>query len=443
VNLDPTARSIAANVIARVLREDAFAAPVLDAALARYPELDSRERALATEITYGSLRTAAYLSAEIGRHAPRGIDKIDDEVRAHLFVAGYQILFLDRVPVFAAVSEAVRLIRQARGQKLAAFANAVLRRLSENAGGTRTARLADALVASTAPWLRDALAKALGEADAAAFLSETAPPPLCLRVRLDQNRDDWIGRVGRSVPATATVEPGKVSPLAILVRGGGDPRRLAGYDHGALTIQEEGAQLVALAVGARAGETVLDACAGRGNKTSLLAEAVGPTGAVDAADLHDQKLDRLREELGKMGLSPRATFAVDWNVGRGRAKEAYDRVLVDAPCSGVGTLRRRPELALRREPEDLKRLSDLQLRILLTTAALVRPGGAIVYAVCSVLGEEAEDVIASAVAQMPSLAPAPFPEGPARVLAGNRTSLRLLPQVHGTDGYFIACLQRQ
>jgi 16S rRNA (cytosine967-C5)-methyltransferase len=442
VNLEPSARSNASYVISRVFREDAFAAPVLDTALARYPEIDPRERALATEITYGALRTAPHLLAEIGRHASRGIGQIDSEVRAHLVVAAYQILFLDRVPAFAAVSEAVRLIKQARGQRVGAFANAVLRRLSEGAGENRSARLEQAIVDSAAPWLRDALRAALGEAGARAFLSYAAPPPLCVRIRWGADRAAVIEQLSRSAPADAVFEPGKASPLAILIRGGGDPRRLAGFEQGAITVQEEGAQLIALGLGALPGETVLDACAGRGNKTSLLAEAVGADGAVDAADLHDQKLDRLRLELGKLGLSPRSTFAVDWSVGRGRAREGYDRVLVDAPCSGVGTLRRRPEIALRREPEDLEKLAELQLKILLETAALVRPGGTIVYAVCSVLREEAEAVVDRAVAQMPSLVPARFPEGPARVLAGDQTSLRLLPNVHGTDGYFIACLMR-
>jgi 16S rRNA (cytosine967-C5)-methyltransferase len=442
VNLEPTARSIAAHVIGRVLREDAFAAPVLDAALGRYPEIDPRERALATEIAYGALRTAPFLLAEIGKHASRGIGQVDSEMRAHLLVAGYQIYFLDRVPAFAAVSEAVQLIKRARGRKVAAFANAVLRRLAENVPKHRTELLERAVVESAAPWLRDALRRALGEASGGAFLACVSAPPLCLRTRVGANRNAVIDRLSRSAPPGATIEAGKASPLAIVVRGGGDPRRLDGYDRGEVVIQEEGAQMVALALGARPGETVLDACAGRGNKTSLLAEAVGPGGAVDAADLHDQKLARLREELGRLGLSPRATFAVDWSVGRGRAKEGYDRVLVDAPCSGLGTLRRRPEIALRRKPEDLERLAALQLQIVLTAAALARPGGTVVYAVCSVLREEAEEVMERAVAQMPSLSPAPFPEGPVRDLAGGATSLRLLPHVHGTDGYFIACLRR-
>src|SRR5262249_55239966 len=154
----------------------------------------------------------------------------------------------------------------------------------------------------------------------------------------------------------AEIEPGKVSPLAIRVRGGGDPKRLRLVQDGELLVQEEGAQFIALALGPRPGETVLDACAGRGNKTALLAELVGTSGAVDAADRHPQKLARLKASLTQLGLAARATFAVDWSVGAGDVPAGYDRVLVDAPCSGIGTLRRRPDLATRRDPAALGEL---------------------------------------------------------------------------------------
>src|SRR5207302_5897757 len=133
IKLEPNARSIAAHVIDRVYTESAFAAAVLDAALERYPELDPRERALSTELAYGTLRTGPYLEKRLAKHAPRGTKKLDPTVRARLLVAAYQLLFLERVPAFAAVSEAVRQIGAARGKRVAAFANAVLRRLSEEA----------------------------------------------------------------------------------------------------------------------------------------------------------------------------------------------------------------------------------------------------------------------------------------------------------------------
>src|SRR5580658_1236248 len=194
----------------------------------------------------------------------------------------------------------------------------------------------------------------------------------------------WIERLSAATPQ-ARFEAGRISPMAILGRGAGKPQRLPGWSEGAWSVQEEGAQLAAMAVGARDGSTVLDACAGRGNKTAVLVRAVGLSGAVDACDSSPAKLERLGGELARLGLRARATFAVDWTVGSGDVAGEYDCVLVDAPCTGVGTLRRRPEIALRRETADLEALTRTQVAIATRAAAHVRPGGSLVYVVCSVL----------------------------------------------------------
>ncbi|HKQ68421.1 MAG TPA: transcription antitermination factor NusB [Polyangiaceae bacterium] len=439
--LEPNARSIAAHVIERVLREKAFAAAVLDAALERYPELDPREKGLATELAYGALRTAPYLETRLSNHATRGFGKVDATVRAHLLVAAYQLLFLERVPPFAAVSEAVRQVGGARGKRVGAFANAVLRRLSEEAPGDKRKALEEAERDSAAPWLREALVRALGEGGASSFLGSGGAPTITLRIRSGADRTESMARLAEEVEG-ASFEAGALSPLAISMRAGKDPEKLSLYREGKLAIHEEGAQVIALSLGAEPGERVLDACAGRGNKSALLVEIVGQGGAVDAADQHPQKLDRLRLELLRLGLSPHATFAVDWAVGTGDVPSNYDRVLIDAPCSGTGTLRRRPDLATHRQAAELGALADLQVAILVSAASRAKEGGAILYAVCSVLREEAEEVIERARALAPFLVPAPFPGGPARTLANEATTLRLLPHLHGTDGYFLASFVR-
>ncbi len=452
MKLRPDARSIAVHVISRVLREDAFAAAVLNGALDRYPELDPRERALATELVYGTLRTAGYLERRLAAGAPRGLHKLDEVVRAELWVAAYQLLLLERVPAFAAVSQAVDHVRAVRGPKLAGFCNALLRRLSAAGHGPTTAAHAEEVaIEATAPWLREALERALSAEGARALLLAATPPPIGLRIPPGQDRDGWLKRLRDSVqdatvspapPAGAVFELGKVSPLAILARNIGDPERLWAVRSAELAIQEEGAQLVALALGAQPGERVLDACAGRGNKTSLLASL--PNVSVDSADLHQSKLDQLGAELARRGVRLGQRFAVDWSVGPGLVPDQYDRVLVDAPCTGTGTLRRRPELALRhRTPENVAQLSQLQCRIALQAASRVRVGGALIYAVCSVLREESEAVVARMLeAKEVRLEPAPFPSPEVARIASDGTTLRILPQIHGTDGYFLASFRR-
>lgn len=433
----PTARDLAARVVGRVVEEQSFAAAALEAELGRAVQLEARDRALATELVYGTLRVMPWLLAEIGRHAARGVGSIEERVRAPMVVAAYQLWFT-RVPAFAAVSEAVETVRRMRGAPVAAFANAVLRKVAERAAKEREgerekdaeALRERAIVESTPAWLRAALARAMPEQDVRAFLAAgVEPPPVALRVERAEERDGWIEKLRAAAPG-ATFEPGSESPLAILARGAGRPQSLPGWDEGAWTVQEEGSQVAALAVGAREGEQVLDACAGRGNKTGILARAVGATGAVDACDTSPAKLARLEEELARLGLRVRATHAVDWTVGSGDVTGTYDRVLVDAPCTGIGTLRRRPEIALRLKEQDLVDRPRAQLAIASRAAEHVRPGGTLVYVVCSVLREEAEDVVDALLRARPELRPA---EG---------GSSRLLPHVQGTDGYFVARLSR-
>jgi 16S rRNA (cytosine967-C5)-methyltransferase len=458
-----SARDVAARVLVRVEKERAFAAAALEAELSRSVQLDARDRALATELVYGTLRVAPWLDAKLATFAPRGTSKLDAQVRACLAIGAYQLFFL-RIPAFAAVNEAVQAIRDARGPRLAAFANAVLRKVAAEASGLdhsdarAVALKEEALFASTPPWLREALERSITPSGTRAFLRcSMDPPAVALRVERGE-RDEWLARLRAAAPE-ASFEAGRISPLAILVRGAGKPQRLPGWSEGSWSIQEEGSQLAALALGARAGETVLDACAGRGNKTGILARAVGETGAVDACDASPAKLERLGTELSRIGLRPRATFAVDWSVGSGDVAGEYDRVLVDAPCSGVGTLRRRPEIALRRQSEDLDALARVEFAVAHRAAGHVRRGGSLVYVVCSVLYEEGEAVIDALVDALPEFDRAPFdvtwPEE-ARAMSGSDggaeshaadapdvSRVRLLPHVHGTDGYFVARLVRR
>jgi 16S rRNA (cytosine967-C5)-methyltransferase len=350
-------------------------------------------------------------------------------------VAAYQIFFT-RVPAFAAVSEAVDSVRSQRGEKVAAFANAVLRKLAERAQSVGDDERREGLISSMPEWLRGALDRALTPSQARSFLeSGGEAPPVALRVEHAQDRDEHI--------AQGSFEQGRVSPLAILARGAGKPQSLPGWAEGLLSVQEEGSQLAGLALGALPGEEVLDACAGRGNKSAILVRAVGARGAVDVCDKSATKLDRLGEELRRLGLSARTALAVDWTVGSGDVEGAYDRVLVDAPCSGIGTLRRRPEIMLRRRPPDLAAIARAQVAIVSRAALHVRPGGVLVYVVCSVLREEGEDVADALRVACPELEPMQFDVPPVRSLFGEAPSFRLLPHLHGTDGYFAAKFVRR
>ena len=267
----PSARAVAATVLARVTDEGAYASAALDAELAR-AGLAPRDAALATELVYGALRVLPELDRAIAAHLHRPQQKLDARLQAVLRLGTYQLAHMSRVPVHSAVDESVGLLSAARGPRLAAVANAVLRKLATGyAEGPRGA----AERMSLPDWLHAELLAALGEAHAEALLgSLSETPPLCVRVRGDVDREALVAEL-RAARPEASIALGELSPRAILLRRAGDPRKLPGFAEGRFVVQEEGAQLVALALGALPGERVADLCAGHGGKTMLLAEAVG------------------------------------------------------------------------------------------------------------------------------------------------------------------------
>jgi 16S rRNA (cytosine967-C5)-methyltransferase len=334
------------------------------------------------------------------------------------------LLSLDRIPAFAAVNAAVNGVRAARGKQVAGFANAVLRKVAQGAKLVG----ADAARQNLAPWLFEALLQAVGEAEAQALIEPQSEKVVGLRLVAGRALPSWL-------EASAV---GRASPRSRLIAGVGDPRKREGYAEGSFVVQEEGAQAIGLALGARAGERILDACAGRGQKTTLFSEQVGSSGTVWATDVYPKKLEALSSEYERLRLTPPELRAIDWTVGVADVPADFDRVLVDAPCTGTGTLRRRPEIAARLIPEDPARLSALAESIVRAAATRVRSGGRLVFAVCSVLEAECEALCRRV---LDILEPVPFdcPElDPLWKSAEVPSAFRIGPSAFGTDGYFAA-----
>ena len=379
-----TARSVAITVLHRVADRGAYASAALDAELKR-ARLSATDAALATEIVYGTLRALPALDARIAAQLKQGC-KLDGLARAALRAGCYQLMHLSRVPAHAVVDESVRVVRGARSPRLGGFVNAVLRGLARQ----RPEHPAPPEHVLVEPWVRASLEAGLGPERTAALLDQRpSSPPIGLRVSAGRDIDAIATAIAAARP-DAELARG-LAPRALRVRRAGDPRGLPGYAEGDLSVQEEGSQLLALALGAEPGETVADLCAGHGGKTTLLAERVGPRGSITAVDVDERKLERIAPELARLGRSDVRvpTAAVDLGVGIGElAPASFDRVLVDAPCAGLGTLHRRPEILLRLTPDDLPRLGELQLRILEHAASLVRPGGVLAYSVCSPTRDE-------------------------------------------------------
>jgi len=427
-----SARKIAGKVLVRVWQDEAFAAAALSTELDK-ARVDQRDKALATTLTYGVLRTQPYLQRRL--QAFGRLKLSDNSLLSELLMAAYQIEFLDRVPDFAAIHEAVETINSLRGPRVGGFVNAILRRLAGNVSERRT--LSDATLESAPSWLKKRLIRDLGPEEGLRILHPEQVPGLTLRLREGTSVPEFLKRGAEACPYV---------PGAFRYTGGGDPRGRDEYRSGQFVIQELGAQLVAHALGVRRGETVLDVCAGRGQKTSLLAEHAGPTSRILATDLHGHKIEALKAEMERTRTQVEAEVW-DWTqTPPDKWVGAFDRVLVDAPCSGVGTIARRPEIARRLNPEDPGRLAQLQRTIALHAARCLRPGGVLAFATCSVLREEGEEVTEALCAEgglepvlpetMVDSALFPPPSAP-------QANFRLLPHSHGTDGYFVARLQRK
>ena len=447
---DP-ARRVAFEALSAVRERDAYANLVLPALL-REHGLSGRDAALATELTYGTLRGLGTYDAILGACVDRPLEALDPPLLDVLRLGAHQLL-ATRVPPHAAVSATVALAREVLTAGPARLANAVLRRVAGQDLEAWLAQVApldgpdpDAALAvrtSHPTWivraLRDALvADGRDPADLADLLAaDNVAPRVMLAVRPGRGSVDEL--------VVAGGVPGRWSPWAVELPGG-DPGMLAAVRTGRAGVQDEGSQLLALAVEARRGEMVVDFCAGAGGKTLLLGAMMRSTGRLYAFDVADKRLAKLKPRMARAGLSNVHPILIsnenDIRVKRLAGK--VDRVLVDAPCSGLGTLRRNPDLKWRQSPQGVDELIHKQTDILTAAARLLKPGGRLVYATCSILEEENAAIVDAFLATHAGFHRLSAQE----VLAAQGIAidcgedLRLSPHKHGTDGFYAAVLER-
>ncbi len=437
-----SARRIAFEVRRRVEEGGAFASRALDAALAAAGALDAREAGLATELVYGTLRRALALDAALAPHSRRPLAELDPAARVALRLGAYQLLRLG-TPPHAAVGETVALVKTVDHGRAAGFVNAVLRALArapaEPPPPPLDADPAGHVAAAEAlpRWLAEEWVRWLGPEEALRLAAAmNGPAPLCLRT---PSRDALLARARE---AGLAAEPTPRSPAGVVLRGGSVRELGRAAGDVPFQVQDEAAQLVTLfAAGHLAGRTarVLDACAAPGGKAFHLAELLGEGSEVVAVEIHPRKADALREEAAARGLGAVRVLCAD--AARpvpGLEPGSFDAVLVDAPCAGLGTLRRHPELKLRRRAEDVARLSALQAALLERCLGYARPGAPVTYSVCSLTRAEGPALVAPLVARG-LLRSAPPPGFPADVL-GADGDLLTLPHRHGTDGFYAARL---
>jgi 16S rRNA (cytosine967-C5)-methyltransferase len=439
------ARRAAFEVLRRVEEEGAFAAPLL----ANLPDaLSTEDRGLAYELTLGVLRRQLWLDRVIEHFSERKPGKLDASVRLALRMGLFQLRFLARVPAHAAVNESVQIAHASGFRSAAPFINAVLRRATREPDFNPAEALQDplekiAVETSHPPKLIRRWAAAFGLEEAASFAkanNDSAPAAF----RVNTLKSDPATLIEKLRAEGLSIAPSRVAPGAWRVEGGtGASATLRGLAaEGLVYMQDEASQLVAHVLGAAPGERVLDACAAPGSKTTHVATLAEGRALVVAGDLHPHRLRVVAETCARLNVDGVTLVALNAEEALPFAVETFDRVLVDAPCTGTGTLRHNPEIRWRLSPESFRELPAVQGRILSEAARCLRRGGRLVYSTCSVEREENEEVVAAFLRAHTDFTQTQATPAPASLLLPDGAA-RTWPQRDDVDGFFVAALEKQ
>lgn len=433
------ARLAAFEILLRV-EEGAYASVLL---ASREEELNPSDRALCHELVMGVLRWQLWLDRLVEYYANRRIEQLDVAVRLVLRLGLYQLRFLSRIPASAAVNESVNLVHSARLRSAASLVNAVLRRATREPGVDPTTNIQDliervAVATSHPPWLIERWISAFGSAEAEAFArANNEPAPVAFRVINNRARESEV--VERLTRAGANVVPSQVAGNAWRVTGGGSLfSELAAQ--GDVYLQDEASQLVAQALDPQPGHRILDLCSAPGSKTTQIADITRDGAVIVATDLHEHRLKTVIQTTKVHGLKSIHCVALNGLGPLPLMESSFDRVLVDAPCSGTGTLRRNPEIRWRITPGDIRDLSGRQEQLLSNASRTVRPGGRLIYSTCSVEPDENEDVALKFLENNQGFRPLELSLNPS--LMTSQSAARTWPQRDGTDGFFICAFER-
>ncbi len=399
-----SARAVALSVLVESVKSDEGVDLLLDRQLAPHP-FDPRERGLALELTYGVLRRQGTVDWRLTPILDKPLFRLPVLVQMILRLGAYQILFLDRIPESAAVNESVQLVKRhgnILGRDWSALVNAVLRQLIRQPAPDwpdMNLNPAESLSVrySVPEWLSRRWVERFGVTTAASVCEQSSGiPPLTIRVnRCKMNRDSYINQLREAGIAAA---PTTISTMGIRVEGSGAVQTMPGYEKGLFYVEDEAAQLIPPLLDPQPGDRILDACAAPGGKATHLAELVGEKGLILALDRKESRLDLLRSNCQRLGLKNVRPIVGDarqtsWRRAIESEALSVDRVLVDAPCSGLGVLRRHPDAKWRKDSLSFDRHQRLQRQILESVATCLRPGGVLVYSTCSTESEENEAVV--------------------------------------------------
>lgn len=433
-----TVRQAAFEALLKIQREDAYSNLVVDAALKENEHFDDRDKAFFSNLVYGTLDRLILIDYNLGLYLNQPVRKLKPELHTILRLGAYQLLFLDKVPSRAAVNESVNLAKVNKSAFAASLVNAVLRRVADNGlqlpEGEKKGPAYLAIKYSCPEWLISLWIDAYGLENAVAIAEKALEPaPVIIKVNTTKTTvDDLIWKLAED---GVIAEKSEKFPDSLVLENTGAVEELAAYKEGLFHAQDFASQLCCRAVDAQIGETVFDLCSAPGGKAFTIAEAMQNTGCVRAFDIYQSRVDLIRNGAKRLGLINVYTYLSDasiFNENYGMA----DRVLCDVPCSGLGIIRRKPEIRFKKAA-DIDNLPELQYRILCNATRYLKDGGRLVYSTCTLNPKENEEVCNRFLAEHPEFeAVEILPEIPR--YNGKDKYLTLMPHIHSTDGFFVA-----
>ena len=441
--MNHSARATALRVLVSCRTNGAWVDAALNAQISK-DGLPGVDAALCSRIVYGVMQNRMLLDFYIGAFCSQKPDHLQPPLLDILRIGAYQILFLDKIPDSAAVYESVELAKQNKRAQAAGLVNAVLRKLSKNKNDLppipdRDAERYLSIRYSHPKWLVKRLLAVLGREEAEAFLAaNNGVSPMTIQVNPMKSTTEAL-LTELSKCGVAAKEHTWI-PGCLELSGTGDLTALPAFREGKFLVQDGAARLVSLIAGIRPGQKVLDVCAAPGGKSFSAAFAMEDQGEVISCDLHENKLKRIQEGAKRLGLSCVQTTAADGRTPNPAWVGQFDTVLVDAPCSGLGIIRKKPDTRYKKA-DDLFTLPVVQSAILENAATYVRPGGTLVYSTCTILPEENEQIVDAFLAEHGEFVreafvlPAPVGE--------TKGELTLWPQRHDTDGFYICRMKRR
>lgn len=408
--------------------------------------LDSRDGALATQLCFGVLQNRLLLDFYLSHFSNLPLKRMEGRVVEALRLGAYQMLFLDKIPHSAAVNASVELTRKhCKNPRAAGMVNGILRNLERNLNHLPTIPQTDPVsylstLYSHPEWLVQEFLTALGSEETARLLAaDNGPAPITAIVNITKTTAEELSAVLEEEGVTARSHPWLAGCLILSKTG--NLERLRAFQEGLFYIQDPASRLAVLALDPRPGMKVLDCCAAPGGKSFACAIAMEGQGEVVSCDLHSHKKKLIQAGADRLGFHNITPLTADGKVFRPEWERSFDRVLVDAPCSGLGVIRKKPDVRYK-DPEPLKDLPQIQRAILDNAARYVKPGGALVYSTCTLLRQENENVALGFLADHPDFRAEGFPV-PAHVGDAGTGMLTLWPHRQGTDGFFICKLRKE